>query len=362
MHPTRNLRVVETDVLPAPETVTQEIPVTHRAAQTVISGRREVQAILDGQDHRKLVIVGPCSIHDPESAMEYGQRLIKLRERVSDEIAVIMRVYFEKPRTTIGWKGLINDPHLDGSNDIPQGIRTARSLLADLNAAGLPAATELLDPIIPQYIADLVSWAAIGARTTESQTHREMASGLSMPVGFKNGTDGSLTVAIHAMMAAAQPHSFLGIDEAGRVGVVRTRGNPYGHLVLRGGHEGPNYGRDQVAAAAQAATESGVRSSIVVDCSHGNSSKDYRRQPLVLVELGRQVAEEASPVIGAMIESHLNEGKQKLGRSEDLSYGQSVTDGCVDFETTEKMLLDFARAVSRRPRYSFNSGQAAESA
>jgi 3-deoxy-7-phosphoheptulonate synthase len=237
---TKDLRIVDTTLLKSPNAVTTELPLSERAASVVFGARREIQAVLHGEDSRPLVIVGPCSIHDPEAAVDYATRLLELKRRYAQELLLVMRVYFEKPRTTVGWKGLINDPRLDGSNDIPAGIRSARRLLLDLAELGMPAATEMLDPIIPQYIADLVSWTAIGARTTESQTHREMASGLSMPVGFKNGTDGGLGVAINAMLAASQAHSFLGVDPSGHVGVVRTRGNPYTHLVLRGGSAGPN--------------------------------------------------------------------------------------------------------------------------
>jgi len=347
MQSTRNLRVVQTALLPSPEQIASEVALTEQAASTVSKAREEVQAILDGADHRQLVIVGPCSIHDPKAALEYAERLAQLRSRLAEDLLIIMRVYFEKPRTTTGWKGLINDPHLDGSYDIPTGIRSARRLLLELNHAGMPCATELLDPIIPQYIADLVSWTAIGARTTESQTHREMASGLSMPVGFKNGTDGSLTTAIHALIAAAEPHSFLGIDDKGRVGVVRTAGNPYGHLVLRGGKHGPNFQANDVKAAAEGAARAGVRARLLIDCSHDNSNKDYRKQSEVLAEVGRQVAAGDRNIMGTMLESHLREGKQELKSPQTLTYGQSITDGCVSFETTESILLDFARAVSQ---------------
>jgi 3-deoxy-7-phosphoheptulonate synthase len=257
-----------------------------------------------------------------------------------------MRVYFEKPRTSVGWKGLINDPRLDGSEDIPSGIRAARTLLLELNELGMPAATEMLDPIIPQYIADLVTWTAIGARTTESQTHREMASGLSMPVGFKNGTDGGLSVAVNAMIAASQAHSFLGIDASGRVGVVRTRGNPHTHLVLRGGSSGPNYADDQVTAAASALREAGVNTRVLVDASHDNSSKDYRRQPEATSAVAAQVRNGSQHLIGVMIESNIVAGRQNLGQS--LTYGQSITDACVDLKTTEEMLTELAQSAARR--------------
>ncbi len=349
MRETQNLRVVDTAVLQSPSQVLQEIPLSDRAAELVFHARRELEDVLHGRDRRRLVIVGPCSIHDPEAAIDYASRLRALRERVSSELLVVMRVYFEKPRTTVGWKGLINDPHLDGTFDIPRGIRAARSLLRDIAEMGLPAATEMLDPIIPQYIADLVTWTAIGARTTESQTHREMASGLSMPVGFKNGTDGGLGVAINAMIAASQPHSFLGIDADGRVGVVRTSGNPHGHLVLRGGSRGPNFGEAEVSAAVKKLRDSKVNPRVLVDCSHDNSQKDPSRQPDVLAAVGAQMRAGSEFLLGAMIESNIIAGRQELtGDKRTLTYGQSITDACVDFATTERMLEDLARDASQR--------------
>jgi 3-deoxy-7-phosphoheptulonate synthase len=304
--------------------------------------------VLHGKDSRLLAIVGPCSIHDPKAALDYAGRLLELRRRFQSELLIVMRVYFEKPRTSVGWKGLINDPRLDGSQDIPTGIRTARTLLLQLAELGLPAATEMLDPIIPQYIADLVTWTAIGARTTESQTHREMASGLSMPVGFKNGTDGNLGAAVNAMIAASKPHSFLGIDAAGRVGVVRTRGNPHTHLVLRGGSSGPNYSGEQVVAATQALRDANVNARVLVDASHDNSSKDYRRQPEVTSAVAAQVQAGTASLLGVMIESNLVAGRQNL--SPNLIYGQSVTDACVDLKTTEEMLSVLAKSVAQRAR------------
>jgi 3-deoxy-7-phosphoheptulonate synthase len=292
--------------------------------------------------------VGPCSIHDPDAALEYAERLLRLRERVASELVLIMRVYFEKPRTTVGWKGLINDPHLDGSYDIPTGIRRARKLLSDIAELGLPAATEMLDPIIPQYIADLIAWSAIGARTTESQTHREMASGLSMPVGFKNGTDGSLGVAVNAMIAASRPHSFLGIDENGRVGVVRTAGNPHTHLVLRGGSSGPNYGQDAVQRAVASLEEAGVNPRVLIDASHDNSGKKAERQPAVVADVGAQVRRGSANVLGVMVESHLVAGRQELKDKSTLVYGQSITDGCIDFPTTERTVLELAECAAAR--------------
>ncbi|HEY8943718.1 MAG TPA: 3-deoxy-7-phosphoheptulonate synthase [Polyangiaceae bacterium] len=352
MRETKNLRVVDTTALLSPKEVMSELPLSERAAERVFRARAEIEDVLDGRDSRSLLIVGPCSIHDPEAALDYAKRLLALRDRYADDILLVMRVYFEKPRTTVGWKGLINDPHLNGTFDIPAGIRTARRLLRDLAEMGMPSATEMLDPIIPQYIADLVAWTAIGARTTESQTHREMASGLSMPVGFKNGTDGGLGVAINAIIAASRPHSFLGIDGDGRVGVVQTSGNPYTHLVLRGGSRGPNYASEHVTAAAAALAKAGVNPRVLVDCSHDNSSKNHANQPAVLADVSLQIKNGSTHVLGAMIESNLVAGRQDLGSSpEGLTYGQSITDACVDFATTERMLETYALDVaSRRPR------------
>jgi 3-deoxy-7-phosphoheptulonate synthase len=342
---TKDLRIVDTTALRSPDEVTRELPLTDRAADVVFRSRQDIQAVLEGRDPRKLVIVGPCSIHDPQAALDYARRLLELRERVSDALLIVMRVYFEKPRTTVGWKGLINDPHLDGSYDIPTGIRAARSLLREIAELGMPAATEMLDPIIPQYIADLVSWTAIGARTTESQTHREMASGLSMPVGFKNGTDGSLGVAINAMIAASRAHSFLGIDSAGRVGVVRTAGNPHCHIVLRGGAAGPNYGAAEVAKAVAALKKAQVNPSVMIDASHDNSGKDPFRQPAVLADVGAQIRGGQGHILGVMLESHLRAGRQDLVDRATLTYGQSITDGCIAFDDTVSALEAFAGDV-----------------
>lgn len=350
MHETKDLRIVDTTLLKSPLEVTTELPLSDRAAEVVFGARQEIQAVLHGENARPLVIVGPCSIHDPEAALDYASRLLALKQRYASELLIVMRVYFEKPRTTVGWKGLINDPHLDGTYDIPAGIRKARRLLLDLAELGMPAATEMLDPIIPQYIADLISWTAIGARTTESQTHREMASGLSMPVGFKNGTDGGLGVAINAMLAASRAHSFLGIDPAGHVGVVRTRGNPHTHLVLRGGSMGPNYSPAQVSAAARALEKAKINARVLIDCSHDNSAKNHLNQPAVLAEVGAQIRTGSRDVLGAMIESNIAGGKQDLTDKSKLSYGQSITDACVDFATTETMLDQLATdAATRSP-------------
>jgi 3-deoxy-7-phosphoheptulonate synthase len=350
MFQTQNLRIVDTTLLQSPDIITGEIPLSERAAAVVTHARGEVEEVIHGRDRRLLTIVGPCSIHDPAAALEYAARLAEFRQQVSKELLVVMRVYFEKPRTTLGWKGLINDPHLDGTFDIPEGIRRARRLLRDLAEMGVPSATELLDPIIPQYIADLVTWTAIGARTTESQTHREMASGLSMPVGFKNGTDGSLGVAINAIITASRSHSFLGIDGSGRVGVVRTAGNPHTHLVLRGGHQGPNYAPDSVFRASVNLRQAGINSRVLIDASHDNSGKNHERQPDVLASVGEQVRGGSEHVLGVMLESNLVAGKQELKSKSDLVYGQSITDACIDFPTTVRTLSKLAEdAAARRP-------------
>ncbi len=338
MHQTKNLRIVDTTVLQSPDEITREIPLSEQAAEVVFHARAEIEDALHGRNARKLVIVGPCSIHDPDAALDYAARLLELRQRLAEQLIIVMRVYFEKPRTTVGWKGLINDPHLDGTFDIPTGIRRARRLLRDLAELGMPAATEMLDPIMPQYVADLISWTAIGARTTESQTHREMASGLSMAVGFKNGTDGSLGIAVNAMLTAAQPHSFLGLDTSGRVGVVRTAGNPHTHLVLRGGAGAPNYDGKSVALAVEALKRANVNTRVLVDCSHDNSKKNHDRQPDVVADVGAQLRSGSSHILGVMIESNLVGGRQELKDKNQLTYGQSITDACVDIATTERVL------------------------
>ena len=308
--------------------------------------RQRIKRILHGDDHRLLVIVGPCSVHDVAAAEEYAGALALMRERFKDSLEVVMRVYFEKPRTTVGWKGLINDPQLDGSYDINTGLRRARGVLLHLAERGLPSATELLDPIVPQYIADLVSWTAIGARTTESQTHREMASGLSMPIGFKNGTDGGVTVAINAMQAAARPHHFLGINRQGHASIVSTTGNPDGHLVLRGGGGNTNYHAESINSVAETLKAAGLPHRVMVDCSHGNSNKDYRRQSEVLESVAQQVRGGSRSVLGVMLESNIVAGNQKLPADlSQLTYGQSITDACIDLATTESLLEQLAAAV-----------------
>ena len=346
MTTTSDLHVVDTRPLLAPQLLHGDLPLEVGAAQTVSEARLRIQGILSGEDRRLLVIVGPCSVHDVDAARDYARRLAPLRERHQGELEVVMRVYFEKPRTTVGWKGLINDPHLDGSYDINTGLRLSRGLLLDLAREGMPTATELLDPVVPQYIADLISWTAIGARTTESQTHREMASGLSMPIGYKNGTDGSASIAINAMQAAARPHHFLGINREGHASIVSTTGNPDGHLVLRGGNSGSNYHLEAVQAAAMELSKAGLKDRLMVDCSHANSNKDYRRQAEVLGAVADQLRAGSHHVMGVMIESHLVEGNQKLTADlSQLTYGQSITDACISLETTEQLLIDLAAAV-----------------
>jgi 3-deoxy-7-phosphoheptulonate synthase len=348
MEKTSDLHVVENRPLLYPATLHYEYPITEKAASLVCHTRRKIRHILHGEDKRVLVIVGPCSIHDVEAAIEYGERLRELRERLQERLEIVMRVYFEKPRTTTGWKGLINDPYIDDSYMINTGLRWARKLLLDLAQMGLPAATELLDPIIPQYIADLISWTAIGARTTESQTHREMASGLSMPVGFKNGTDGSLDSAMNAMLAASGSHHFLGINYEGLASIVTTTGNPDGHVVLRGGQSGTNYDLESVEMAANLLTKKSMNSRLMIDCSHGNSSKDYQRQPIVLSAIADQIAAGSPHLMGVMVESHLVAGNQSIPKDiTQLVKGKSITDACVDFTTTTTMLENLADAVDR---------------
>jgi len=347
MTTTSDLHVVETRPLVPPGFLHQDFPIDLDAANTVARARKRIQAILRGQDSRLLVIVGPCSVHDIDAAKDYASQLKPLRDRYADQLEVVMRVYFEKPRTTVGWKGLINDPHLDGSYDINTGLRQARSLLLDLGREGMPAATELLDPVVPQYIADLISWTAIGARTTESQTHREMASGLSMPIGYKNGTDGTAAIAINAMQSASKPHHFLGINREGNASIVSTTGNPDGHLVLRGGKKGPNYQLKEVESVAKELLKVGLADRLMVDCSHDNSNKDYRRQAEVLREVVSQVRAGSTHIMGVMLESHLVEGNQKLsGKLSALTYGQSITDACIDIKTTACLLEELAAAVN----------------
>ncbi len=353
LRPTNNLRVGEMTRLLPPGAIKSEFPMSEQANHTVITGRESVQNFLNRADPRLLVIAGPCSIHDVDGALDYARRLSRLREELSGQLCIMMRVYFEKPRTTIGWKGLVNDPHLDGSYDIETGLKRARQLLLAITEMGLPTATEFLDPIVPQYLADLVSWAAIGARTTESQTHREMASGLSMPVGFKNGTDGNLQTAIDAMAAARHPHSFLGIDQDGVTSIVRTRGNPDVHLVLRGGRVKGNYDPESITEAEAALRKAGVPAVLMVDCSHANSGKQFARQEEVWRNVIRQRVAGNDALIGLMVESYLGEGNQPFPKDGGpLRYGVSITDACLGWETTERMLRSGAqtlREASARP-------------
>ncbi len=347
MRKLQDLHVIATEALTAPRVLKDELPVSDSIADTVAGARAVVRDVLAGRDRRLLCIVGPCSIHDPIAAMDYAERLTKLAASIADSIYVVMRVYFEKPRTTIGWKGLINDPRLDGSYDLQEGLRLARRLLLDINRLGMPAATELLDPITPQYIADLISWTAIGARTTESQTHREMASGLSMPVGFKNSTDGNLQIAINAIESARGPHSFLGIDQEGVIAIVRTTGNPDTHVVLRGGNKGPNYDAASINACEQLLIKARLEPRMMVDCSHAQTNKDYTRQPAVLGALVDQIRLGNRSIMGAMLESNLFAGNQSLtGSRAGLKYGVSVTDPCIDWETTERCLLGAAEVLA----------------
>ena len=338
--PVADVRVRGLRRLITPAQLKEQFPATPALAQAVLEARATAKRILAGTDPRLMVVVGPCSIHDPAAALDYGQRLLALSQEVSDRYFLVMRVYFEKPRTTTGWKGLINDPHLDESCDVAHGLSLARELLLELVKLGLPTATEFLDPIIPQYTADLVAWAAIGARTTEAQTHREMASGLSMPVGFKNGTDGDIQVALDAMVSAKAPHSFLGIDQDGATSIVQTTGNPDTHVVLRGGRSGPNYDADSVQAAIQRIRGAGLNPALMIDCSHANSGKDPARQPEVWHSLLAQRQAGTREIIGAMLESHLEGGAQKLGADPlALRYGVSITDGCLDWASTRELLL-----------------------
>ena len=344
---TSDLHVIETRPLLSPAFIKSELPIAPEVAQLVTKTRDRIRNILEGKDKRVLVVVGPCSIHDVAAAQEYGAKLAKLRSQFQDQLEIVMRVYFEKPRTTVGWKGLINDPELDNSYDINNGLRIARKLLLDLADIGLPAATELLDPITPQYIADLICWTAIGARTTESQIHRQMASGLSMPVGYKNGTDGSFTAAINAMLTAKISHHFLGINQDGLASIVRTTGNPDGHLVLRGGKAKPNYEARDIDAAVAALKNKAMNSRLMIDCSHGNSRKDYLKQVTVLDNINQQIQSGSQHVVGVMIESHLIAGNQSIPQDGKPGvYGQSITDACVDWETTETMLQNLASAVA----------------
>ncbi len=348
MTSTNDTRVASYKPLIAPQDLLAELPMSEESTALVESSRAEVKRVLDGGDDRLLVVVGPCSVHDTESALDYARRLRDLVPSVSGELCVVMRVYFEKPRTTVGWKGLINDPGLDDTYDVHRGLRTARELLIDINALGLPAGTEFLDPITPQYIADVVSWGAIGARTTESQVHRQLSSGLSTPVGFKNGTDGDVQVAVDAVGAAAASHTFFGVDPAGAGSVVVTDGNPDCHVILRGGRGGPNHDPASVASALDVLEGSKLPRRLMIDASHANSGKDHVRQAGVAREIAAQVAEGQRGIVGVMLESFIEEGAQKLGDPAQLTYGQSITDKCMSWETTEGVLENLAEAIRQR--------------
>lgn len=344
--PTADLNVADTIPLVPPQEITNALPMSLDANRCVVQSRDTIRQILGGFDRRLMIVIGPCSIHDEKAALEYAERLRDVGDRVADQLFVVMRVYFEKPRTTIGWKGLINDPYLDGTFAIETGIRRARQLLLQINGMGMPAATEMLDPITPQYIADLISWASIGARTTESQTHRQMSSGLSMPVGYKNNTEGNLQVAIDAMQSARHPHSFLGIDSAGRTAIIKTRGNHWGHMILRGGKSGPNYDEASVAKALGLMRKANLPSVVMIDCSHANSGKKFQNQEKVWRDAVRQRLEGNPSIIGLLVESNLFEGSQPFtGDLSKLRYGVSITDECMGWEKTEELLLDTHRML-----------------
>jgi len=350
MHPIQDVNIRTINPLIAPRLLKAELPISELAADTVYGRREEVKRILSGEDERLLVVVGPCSIHDPEAALEYAVRLKRLSDDVADRMLLVMRVYFEKPRTTVGWKGLINDPHLNDTFDMSEGLRRARRILLAIAEMKLPAATEMLEPITPQYIADLITLASIGARTTESPTHRQMASGLSMPVGYKNGTDGSLEVALNAMQAAGSQHAFLGIDQDGKTCVIHTNGNPWGHLILRGGRNGTNYDAAHLRDASERLAKLGLPQRILVDCSHANSNKDFRKQAIAWNDVIDQRAAGNDAILGLMLESNIHPGNQKLTKDPTgLKYGVSITDECLAWDETESLIRDAARKLARRP-------------
>lgn len=348
-HNTDDLRIREIKELAPPSHAMREFPCTETAALTVHDSRQALHRILHGMDDRLAVVIGPCSIHDPKAAMEYAARLKQVRDRLQGELEIVMRVYFEKPRTTVGWKGLINDPDLDGSFQINKGLRLARQLLLDINSLGLPSGCEFLDMITPQYIADLVSWGAIGARTTESQVHRELASGLSCPVGFKNGTDGNIRIAVDAIKAASQPHHFLSVTKGGHSAIVSTLGNEDCHVILRGG-KAPNYDAQSVQAACDDLAKAGLAQRVMIDASHANSSKKPENQPAVCSDVAQQIASGDTRIIGVMVESHLVAGRQDLVAGQPLTYGQSITDGCIDWDSSLAVLEELAQAVQARRR------------
>ena len=343
-----NQNIIDISPLPTPKEIQKKLPLPQNSGQTVLQARQAIRDILHGQDtHRLAVIIGPCSIHDPEAAIQYAEQLKQVADRVRDHLLVLSRTYFEKPRTTVGWKGLINDPQLDGSCDIGKGFELARSILLKINHLGMPCATEFLDPVTPQYISDLISWAAIGARTTESQTHREMASGLSMPVGLKNGTDGGLQVALNAMIAARHPQSFIGVNAEGLTSIIKTNGNPDRHLVLRGGGGRVNYNPENISEAVQCLVREGIHRPVMVDCSHGNSEKDHTRQVPVARSVVKQFTEGQTAIMGLLIESNLNPGNQKWEAGKPLEWGVSITDACIGWKETEQLLDELAETLDK---------------
>ena len=340
-----NVNIDNQEILITPEELKRQLPATEEVKRGISQNREIVRSIIDGTDKRLLLVVGPCSIHNPREAIDYAERLKALSESVNDKLFIVMRAYFEKPRSTVGWKGLINDPHLDDSFKIAEGLAMARKLLLEISKLGLPLANEALDPITPQYLQELFSWTAIGARTSESQTHREMASGLSCPVGFKNGTDGSLDVALNALQAVKSPHRFLGISPDGKVSIVTTKGNAHAHVVLRGGTNGPNYYPENIAVCEEELESIGATQAIMVDCSHANSNKDHTKQGSVLEAVAEQISVGNKSIRGVMLESNLNPGNQKVDSSQELQYGVSITDACIGWEETERLLRDFHKAL-----------------
>ena len=343
-----NQNIIDIAPLPTPKYIQAKLPLPEETSQMILQARQAIRDILHGQDtHRLAVIIGPCSIHDPEAAIQYAEKLKRVADRVRDHLLVISRTYFEKPRTTVGWKGLINDPKLDGSCDIGEGFELARSILLQINHLGMPCATEFLDPVTPQYISDLISWSAIGARTTESQTHREMASGLSMPVGLKNGTDGSLQVALNAMVAARHPQSFIGVNAEGLTSIIKTNGNPDRHLVLRGGGGRVNYNSEDISEAVRCLAKEDIPRPIMVDCSHGNSEKDHTRQVPVAQSVVKQFTDGQTAIMGLLIESNLNPGNQKWEAGKSLKWGVSITDACIGWNETEQLLDELAETLDK---------------
>lgn len=350
MHIVENLNIREIKAIVTPNVFKQEYPLSEKGQDFIFESRTTIQNILSGQDNRQFIVVGPCSIHDYDMAIEYAKKLKVLADAVKDQFFIVMRVYFEKPRTTVGWKGLINDPHLDDTFEMEEGLQLARKLMLEITEMGLPIGTEALDPISPQYLSDLVTWSAIGARTTESQTHREMASGLSSPVGFKNGTDGGISVAINAMLSASTPHAFLGINEEGKVSIINTNGNAYGHVILRGGSAGTNHDSVSIAEVISEMKKAKVAVNIVVDCSHGNSHKNHMLQPIVFKDVVNQFITGTKEIKGLMLESHLHEGNQKLvpGKKSELKFGVSITDACIGWEDTETIIKNMANEIGNK--------------